>query len=450
MRALLVRVGIDQAFGKWNAPVDPATREFVYVPIPDKGLRAGLETPYLMVRAALDEFASTRNVDAGTCELPEALAGQQMHLDPDFSTLTYGDTATRGKALAGFEPRDIVVFYAGLRPCRSIPAQSDKLTYAIIGLLRVREIVRAGDVERARWNENAHTRRNALNPTDVIIRGEPGASGRLRRCLPIGELRDRAYRVRRDLLKAWGDLSVADGYIHRSANPPRFLDPARFMTWFAAQEPELLAANNPIDLGTVGPDPVIIVHLRQPRVGDKRTDPLFEFGSFGLTGCHRTNLLASDAAAGCRLAFAQGGPTGFRLVMLTPRVDVRRLASIREAFWPGEMPLRYDAAPLLVDNQGNSDVPGLISMIGRVDRGTVMAQFSSAFRSRKKPLPRDVAAQLVAAWNRCVADPSTRASAYWEALPRWDPDTVDRDRAATYEKLRRNALGESDRKPRRC
>ena len=34
------------------------------------------------------------------------------------------------------------------------------------------------------------------------------------------------------------------------------------------------------------PDPVILVHLRQPRsvLGESRTDPLYEFGSFGLTG----------------------------------------------------------------------------------------------------------------------------------------------------------------------
>lgn len=89
--------------------------------------------------------------------------------------------------------------------------------------------------------------------------------------------------------------------------------------------------------------PVIIVHLRRPRSGDKRTDPLYEFGSFGLTGCHRNNLLADRAAAGARLAFAQGGDLGFRLVMLTPIVDVRQLADRREAFWlPGEMPLRYE------------------------------------------------------------------------------------------------------------
>ena len=37
---------------------------------------------------------------------------------------------------------------------------------------------------------------------------------------------------------------------------------------------------------------VILVHLRRPRSrSDKRDDPFWEFGSFGITGCHARNLL---------------------------------------------------------------------------------------------------------------------------------------------------------------
>jgi hypothetical protein len=34
MKALLVRIGVDQAYGGWNTPVDAEGR-FVYVPIPE-------------------------------------------------------------------------------------------------------------------------------------------------------------------------------------------------------------------------------------------------------------------------------------------------------------------------------------------------------------------------------------------------------------------------------
>lgn len=189
--------------------------------------------------------------------------------------------------------------------------------------------------------------------------------------------------------------------------------------------------------------PVIIVHLRRPRSGDKRTDPLYEFGSFGLTGCHRTNLLADQSAAGARLAFAQGGDLGFRLVMLTPPVDVRSLVDRREAFWsPHAMPLRYDTAPVLIDNDGSSDVAGMRELLATVNRTTWREKFSSAFRTRKQPLDAAIAASIVRAWEQAVECGAERAEAYWEALPYWDADVIDRDRQATHRGLLIAARGE--------
>lgn len=188
---------------------------------------------------------------------------------------------------------------------------------------------------------------------------------------------------------------------------------------------------------------VIIVHLRRPGSGDKRTDPLYEFGSFGLTGCHQENLLADQDAAGARLAFAQGGDLGFRLVMLTPPVDVRQLAERREAFWsPGEMPLRYDAAPVLIDNDGSSDVDGMREQLADVNRTTWREKFSSAFRTRKQPLDAPVAAGVARAWEEAVERGAERAEAYWEALPFWDDEVVDRDRQGTHQQLLKAARGE--------
>ena len=48
VNGLLVRVGIDQASGGRNAPVDERTNEFVYVPIPENryGLRRNLARRY--------------------------------------------------------------------------------------------------------------------------------------------------------------------------------------------------------------------------------------------------------------------------------------------------------------------------------------------------------------------------------------------------------------------
>ena len=61
---------------------------------------------------------------------------------------------------------------------------------------------------------------------------------------------------------------------------------------------------------------LFIVLLRRPKseAGEMRSDPFWEYGSFGLTGCHSKNLLSlrnMDNLNYGRLAFVQGGKEGF-------------------------------------------------------------------------------------------------------------------------------------------
>ena len=54
------------------------------------------------------------------CSLPPHLAAQNMHLDPDFEHLTYGDRGTKGKQLSTTLQRDdLLVFYSRLRDARA-------------------------------------------------------------------------------------------------------------------------------------------------------------------------------------------------------------------------------------------------------------------------------------------------------------------------------------------
>jgi hypothetical protein len=245
VRAYLVRIGVDQAFGGWNAPMDPATRQFVYVPIPEsRAMRPEFATPYALVEPALADFAAGHPAaPRRDVQLPRQLASQNMHLDPDFAQLTYGDSGVRrGRGLATLDSGDLVVFYGGLKP---VGACEHRLVYALFGLYWVREVVRAGSVNATTWSENAHTRCADLEPSDVIVRADTSGSGRLRKCIFIGEFRERAYRVRRGILSDWGGLSCRDGYLQRSAVLPTLLDPQRFLDWLEGQGPELVNANNP-------------------------------------------------------------------------------------------------------------------------------------------------------------------------------------------------------------
>jgi hypothetical protein len=165
-----------------------------------------------------------------------------MHLDPDFSHLTYGDVGQRAQQLREhLKQGDMIVFYSGLRDtCGSVT-----LVYAIVGLLVVDDIFLAAGVASQNWDINAHSRRK-LRPgaSDLIVRGKAGVSGRLHRCIPIGEFRAGAYRVRQDLLAMWGGLTVRDGWLQRSARLPRFIDAHRFIGWLETQELSLSPANN--------------------------------------------------------------------------------------------------------------------------------------------------------------------------------------------------------------
>jgi len=245
MKALLVRVGVDQAYGGWNAPVDAEGR-FVYVPIPEKlgtPFHPGLQRGYGEVAPVLERFCSEHEVDlCGDLRFPSDLLRHPMHLDPDFDHLTYGDEGSRrGAGMVGMEGGDLIAFFAGFRPVHRC---EHRLVYALLGLYVVEEVVRASVVPQPQWGENAHTRKMKRGDSDIVVRARPGTSGRLERCIPIGEWRDGAYRVCRHVLDAWGGLSVRDGFIQRSAVPPAFRDSERFYRWFVGQGVGLVRRNN--------------------------------------------------------------------------------------------------------------------------------------------------------------------------------------------------------------
>lgn len=236
MNGLLVRVGADLSLGggSWNGPVHAGSGDFVYVAIPENSpVYPGMEKPYSNLAPVLAKFGVS---------LPTHLRMRHMHLDPDFEHLTYGDQGERAKQLrANLRGDDLIVFYAGL----ANTSGAAQLVYALIGFFVIENFVLASQVPLAQRDANAHSRRVLpLNATDLIVRGRPAVSGRLRCCIPIGEYRDRAYRVRKDLLNEWGGLSVKDGYLQRSARLPRLLDPPRFTRWLERQGPTLMQANN--------------------------------------------------------------------------------------------------------------------------------------------------------------------------------------------------------------
>jgi len=194
---------------------------------------------------------------------------------------------------------------------------------------------------------------------------------------------------------------------------------------------------------------VYLVHLRRPdsatkNPDERRDDPFYEFGSFGCTKCHSTNLLHPNHAEdrkGARLAFVQGGRLGSRLVFLTPPITIKKWADNCEARWtPAEMPFKYKEAPILVSNDGlvsNDNKTGfpLVRRFALQAGGRkIEGRLSSRIRSRVRPLEPKLAREVVKVYEakRRKAPLSALASTYDNALP-WKPPKTDRKRKATYQ-----------------
>ena len=208
-----------------------------------------------------------------------------MHLDPDFECLTYGDEGgRRGAGMVDMGDGDLLVFYGGLRPVHRVRAQAD--------LCPDGHVRRPGSGSGSRRAAGAVARERP-RPQGQAGRDRhrgAGQAGRIGAVRPVHSHRgvaNRAYRVRNDVLDAWGGLSVKDGFIQRSAVPPAFNNPRKFLSWLRKQG--IGSWQGTTDMAK--PD-IFFVHLRRPKnSGDQRADPFYEFGSFGCTGCHSWNLL---------------------------------------------------------------------------------------------------------------------------------------------------------------
>jgi hypothetical protein len=145
----------------------------------------------------------------------------------------------------------------------------------------------------------------------------------------------------------------------------------------------------------------------------------------------------ADLLKGKRLAFAQGGQQGFRLVFLSPPIFIRRHNGFIEAKWkPKLMPFRYSKSPLLIDNLGDTDFSLLKCELDNIKRSTWLGKFSSAFRTRKKPVGKMVAREIVEVFSGFVKRSNLQdfAVTYEEAMS-FPPPMIDRNRRTTYRAL---------------
>lgn len=210
-------------------------------------------------------------------------------------------------------------------------------------------------------------------------------------------------------------------------------------------------------------DRLFIVMLRRPRKDDPRTDPFWEFGSFGCTGCHGKNLLHPKNCQirnGDHLAFVQGGHLGSRLLLVTP--PIQRFdhpggspKGCVELCWDsGQKPFRYDRAPALFESPAPGRpglFPGLADSLDHTNRSTIDAKFASRFRARTSPLEPELARELEAGFSAVVkrAEESDFIARYEEALPWCGCPSAASERQRDYQQRLRKLQDPTGSRPRK-
>ena len=185
-----------------------------------------------------------------------------------------------------------------------------------------------------------------------------------------------------------------------------------------------------------------LILLRQPRSTktEMRTDPFWETGSFGLTGCHKCNLLHPKnllLLKNSEIGFVQGGPDGMKLVHLVNLNGAQGFSDRLELTWDSalnKMPLKYSNAIILINNNGESDIKGFPKSLRSVNRNTWVARFASAYRSRSTPLDKELAQHVRRTFQRFSR--RKRAGSYIEAMHA-PPPRVDTNRLKTQRQLRK-------------
>lgn len=230
MTVVLIGVGAD---GDNTNPV-PSLREdgsFDYLPIPETEASTGpTYSEFDLPKydgTALDFVDKIRPGGEGQwIEDPERIAGKQLHHDPNFSELTYGDNANTSKGdriRSDLEVGDIIGFYVGL--------QSDYKHRYIIGYFTVRAI----NDDPTAHPANAHGRRveatGSPKHDDVVIVDGRKPGGLLEEPYKISEKIDRPpwHRVSEEAATA---LHIVDGTVAVSRKPPLTLnlDPEEFIS----------------------------------------------------------------------------------------------------------------------------------------------------------------------------------------------------------------------------
>jgi hypothetical protein len=214
--AMLLRVGIDKSSDGVLSPIHP-DGSFEYIPLSEKDDKSKETRTYHDLRGNDGKLLSSY--------LPQKVASRRVHLDPEFTTFTYGDEGKKANYLRKLKPGDLLVFYAGLTPS---DGKYPEALY-IIGYFTITEII---DIAKNRlsadrifkeYRNNSHPKRFDVSGM-VLVVGDTDKSELLEKAILISEKKlNKIGRTYHAVSPQMEELLGIKGSIQRSI-PPRFIN----------------------------------------------------------------------------------------------------------------------------------------------------------------------------------------------------------------------------------
>jgi len=224
MRVAMVRVGIDTGSGGAHGPLFQ-DGSFEFIPIPDD---FGIDN---RTYSNTSGRRGNKLVEFLSRSLQVRMANRSMHVDPEFSTFTYGDPTRPKAGLRHLQTEDMLVFYCGLE---GWDFESPPALY-LAGYFEVEAAGRAKDFGERElstlFSENFHVRHRDVfeqqKDSLVLVKGSE-RSRLLNRAVPLSTIgQDRLGKPLKilspDMREVFGSFG---GKLSIQRSPTRWVEPS--------------------------------------------------------------------------------------------------------------------------------------------------------------------------------------------------------------------------------
>lgn len=199
MKALLLRVGIDNGYGAVSPIFADNTYEYIPIYYKNKKLvEMNEKRTYKDIKCKYRDDGIGINKNGGYTNLsyylPSKIHNKVIHLDPEFETFTYGEpTFPKRAALLKLEKGDLLVFYLGGKNWED--KTDEELGVYIFGYFSVEFIYEWNNLyekeqktlSNKKLSNNAHIISSKPRNNLVIVKGSSTKSKRLKYCIKISE-----------------------------------------------------------------------------------------------------------------------------------------------------------------------------------------------------------------------------------------------------------------------